>query len=653
MTTIMSLEAGQHIGQYTVIERIGSGGMAEVYKAQHRTLARTAAIKVMHTGFADDPDLLARFKREAQIVAALEHPNIVPVYDFADRAGQPYLVMKFIEGRTLKWHMRKRALSLHEISTICGAIADALTYAHAQGVLHRDVKPSNVMIDADGKPHLTDFGLARLVAQGESSMSSGMIVGTPHYLSPEQASGEHEIGPATDVYALGVMLYEMVVGRVPFDADTPHAIVFDQIYTPPPTPSDVNAEVPPSVEAVLLRALKKVPAARYPTPNALMGAFEAAIAQSGLTELREDRGDVAARSIAAMPKPKRDLNRVPDDAPSVGGLVQEVIGEAGRLVNNTVRPAVTSALVEVRDAFQQTNDAHADRPYTPPTPAQERELIRQRAKRRLRARRGWQIHMVIFMIVNIILLIGANISSSIGTTELQAAIAAETNTEAIAEMKIALTAVNQPWFLIVTLFWLGGLLAHRVHVRSVSAKVEDKRERVLLRRLTAEFGDDWQRVIKQRDYTRIEKGVHADFCRRTAFWAHLQVFIFGNVALMSVGRMVSDILYQVSETMMRLNETTDAQAIAEVASAPLPLAITFIWLFVLVVHGFRAFRSRGDDLHKEIERERTLLERRRTPQPGKRKHALEDEPPPPAVRLTADGELTASTVEAWDEDAAR
>ncbi|MEL7233434.1 MAG: serine/threonine-protein kinase, partial [Chloroflexota bacterium] len=296
----MNLQPGQHIGKYIIEERIGSGGMAVVYRARHKQLQKDVALKMMHESIADDPDLLQRFLREAQIVSRLSHPNIVGLFDYDAENNQSFLVMQYINGRALKWHLRKRVLPLAEINTICTAIANALTYAHENDVLHRDVKPGNVIIAEDGTPFLTDFGLARVVSQGESSLSAGMIVGTPHYLSPEQASGEYEIGPAADIYALGVMLYEMVVGRVPFAAETPHAIVHDQIYTAPPRPTLVNPEIPADVEDVLMRVLEKDPSERYTTANDLMDAFNLAIQQSGLLELSEDRREIAAQSMAKL-----------------------------------------------------------------------------------------------------------------------------------------------------------------------------------------------------------------------------------------------------------------------------------------------------------------------------------------------------------------
>jgi len=201
----MALTQGQTVGPYQVIGQLGHGGMATVYKAYHPRLDRYVAIKVMHKAFTEDAGFIARFEREAQIVAKLEHPHIVPVYDFDELDGQPYLVMKFIEGQTLKKVLSDGPMPLNEIIRVMDDMAGALTYAHQHGVLHRDIKPSNIVIDIHGEPFLTDFGLARVTKAGASTLSADMILGTPQYISPEQASGQAELDPRTDIYSLGVV----------------------------------------------------------------------------------------------------------------------------------------------------------------------------------------------------------------------------------------------------------------------------------------------------------------------------------------------------------------------------------------------------------------------------------------------------------------
>ena len=272
----MSFEIGENVGPYRIMGKLGRGGMATVYKAYHANLDRYVALKVLHPAFLEDPNFLARFQREARLVAKLEHPNIVPIYDFADHEEQPYLVMKYIEGETLKAHLNRRRLDSDEIWNVVNAIGAGLGYAHKAGILHRDIKPSNVIVATDGRIYLADFGLARIAQSGESTLSSDMIMGTPQYISPEQAKGEKDLDNRTDIYSFAVMLYEMVVGQVPFSSDTPFSIIHDHIYSPLPLPHLVNPNVPDEVERVLLKALAKEREDRYESVEALNIAFKKA-----------------------------------------------------------------------------------------------------------------------------------------------------------------------------------------------------------------------------------------------------------------------------------------------------------------------------------------------------------------------------------------
>jgi len=278
----MPFAVGENVGPYRIIEQLGQGGMATVFKAYHASLDRYVAIKALHPAFNQDVTFEARFQREARVVAKLEHPHIVPVYDYAEHEKRPYLVMKFIEGDTLKAKLDGGALSSEDISKIVNAVGSALSYAHKQGVLHRDIKPSNVLVAKDGQMYLADFGLARIAQSGESTLSSDMIMGTPQYISPEQAMGLKDLDQRTDLYSFGVMLYEMVVGRVPFNADTPFSVIHDHIYSPLPLPHTVNPGVPESVERVLLKALAKERDDRYENVSQMVAAFKGAWAEAGV-----------------------------------------------------------------------------------------------------------------------------------------------------------------------------------------------------------------------------------------------------------------------------------------------------------------------------------------------------------------------------------
>ena len=272
----MPFAEGESIGPYRVIEQLGQGGMATVYKAYHAALDRFVALKVLHPAFYEDRTFRGRFQREARVVAKLEHPNIVPIYDFAEHEKRPYLVMKYIEGETLKARLLREPLQAAEITQVVDAIGSALAYAHRQGILHRDIKPSNVLLSSDGCIYLADFGLARIAQAGESTLSSDSIMGTPQYISPEQARGDKDLDAGTDIYSFGVMLYEMVVGQVPFNADTPFSIIHDHIFTPMPLPRSINKDVPESVERVLLKALAKERADRYEDVPSMVAAFKVA-----------------------------------------------------------------------------------------------------------------------------------------------------------------------------------------------------------------------------------------------------------------------------------------------------------------------------------------------------------------------------------------
>jgi serine/threonine-protein kinase len=275
----MPFSSGENVGPYRIVEQLGQGGMATVFKAYHPALDRYVAMKVLHPAFKEDPNFLARFQREARIVAKLEHPHIVPIYDFSEHKGMAYLVLRYVEGETLKVHLKEGPLPSERMLEILKPVAEALAYAHEQGVLHRDIKPSNIMLTPEGGIFLTDFGLARMAQSGESTLSQDMMIGTPQYISPEQAKGE-EVDERTDVYSLGVVLFEMLTGRVPFSADTPYSVVHDHIYTALPLPTTIKPDIPPALERVVLKALAKEKEDRYQKVSELAMALEDAVVEA-------------------------------------------------------------------------------------------------------------------------------------------------------------------------------------------------------------------------------------------------------------------------------------------------------------------------------------------------------------------------------------
>lgn len=269
----MAFIIGEKVGPYEILEEVGRGGMATVYKAYHASLDRHVAIKVMDAAMSSDRDFRERFRREARVIARLDNPHIVPVYDFDEHNGQPYLVLKFIDGPTLGQRIKSTPLSKIEILDLIMAVGSGLQYAHKQGILHRDVKPSNVLLSREGNIYLTDFGLARMV-EGNSSLTGDTIIGTPHYISPEQALNTERLDEGTDIYSFGVMIYELVTGRVPFDADTAFSVIEDHIYTPPPPPKTIKPDLSSDIEDVILKALAKKRIDRYEKVSDLVKAFK-------------------------------------------------------------------------------------------------------------------------------------------------------------------------------------------------------------------------------------------------------------------------------------------------------------------------------------------------------------------------------------------
>jgi serine/threonine protein kinase len=360
----MSFNLGENVGPYRIIEQLGQGGMATVYKAYHAALDRYVAIKALHLAFGEDQNFLTRFQREARLVAKLEHPNIVPVYDYSEHEGRPYLVMKFIEGDTLKARLAQGPLTSAEIEKVVDAIGSALAYAHKQGILHRDIKPSNVLVANDGQLYLADFGLARMAQSGESTLSSDMIMGTPQYISPEQAMGTKELDEGTDIYSLGVMMYEMVVGRVPFNADTPFSIIHDHIYSPLPLPHSINPKVPESVERVLLKALAKERSDRYADVDSLVRAFKEAWTSAGIpmqgTAITMHPAQLKAALPAAKTVAAKSAAKKRSPWPFIVGGVLLIIGclfvlfvLQPDLLLPWLSPATATAIVQVQSPIAQ------------------------------------------------------------------------------------------------------------------------------------------------------------------------------------------------------------------------------------------------------------------------------------------------------------
>jgi len=282
-------------GRYRVLNRLGSGGMADVYCAEDEQLGRKVAVKLLYRRFAEDDEFVERFRREASSAAGLQHPNIVGVFDRGEWDGTYYIAMEYLKGHTLKQLVREHGAMPPDLAVdITIQVLRAAKFAHKRGVVHRDIKPHNVILDEEGRAKVTDFGIARA---GASDMTeTGSIMGTAQYLSPEQAQGQ-PVSPRSDLYSIGVMLYELLTGQVPFDAESPVTIALKHVSEPPVPPAQLNPEISPALEAVVLRALEKDPAMRYADADEFAAA---------LLDARE-RPTVVEQRVEAYPMPAEPL----------------------------------------------------------------------------------------------------------------------------------------------------------------------------------------------------------------------------------------------------------------------------------------------------------------------------------------------------------
>jgi len=264
-----------HLGtRYNLVALLGEGGMAQVYRAHDNLLDRPVAIKILRDQYAKDPAFLARFRHEAKAEAGLSHPNIVNVYDVGQENGQQFIVMEYVEGESLKELIRREApLALGFSLEIAAQICDAVQSAHDKGIIHRDVKPQNVIIAPGGKAKVADFGLAKGLAWSSVS-EAGVVLGTAHYLSPEQAQGQAAT-EASDIYAIGVLLYEMLTGRLPFQGDTAVAVALQHVQDEPVPPRRLNARIPQQVQDIILRAMAKDPTGRFASAREMADALRA------------------------------------------------------------------------------------------------------------------------------------------------------------------------------------------------------------------------------------------------------------------------------------------------------------------------------------------------------------------------------------------
>ena len=310
------IRPGQNVvldNRYKVIEKIGVGGMADVYRGYDELLGRTVAIKILHANFASDEGFVGRFKREAQNAGRLSHPNIVNMYDVGYDQGYHYIVMEYVEGQTLKEYIQEQGkLSVDEAVKFAVAIAEGLEHAHAMGIVHCDIKPHNMLITKSGRLKVTDFGIARAMNSQNTMMYTNSVMGSAHYLSPEQASGK-AIDGSTDIYSLGVVLYEMLTGRVPYEADTPIAVALKHVKDKLIPPTRYNPSIPPLLESVVMKALQKKPADRYRSVSEMIGDLRMSGGFAGFGTSRMRQYDFATQVLPPVNEMTSQLEELDEE----------------------------------------------------------------------------------------------------------------------------------------------------------------------------------------------------------------------------------------------------------------------------------------------------------------------------------------------------
>lgn len=356
----------QQLGTYQIRALLGKGGMARVYRAYDSTLDREVAIKVIRTE-AETPEYIKRFRREARVAANLRHPNIVQVYQLGEQDGIIYMVQELLPGPTLEQFIRDQStpyIPAEHVLAIMTQMARAIDFAHQHSVLHRDIKPSNALYNAVGEIVLTDFGLARNLSDTSyTTTKPGMVMGTPGYIAPEQAISSAAITKAVDIYALGVVLFELLTARLPFEADTPMGVVLKHLYDETPAPSTLRPDLPPTVDQVVLQATAKEPAERFATAEALASALADAWQRSPAATpppLPAAPAAPAAQKPAARRAPSRPQSRPPQPPPPPADTPPPPAEDTLRLDPDNQQPTDHA----VRSTPRQGTPAPADTPHT-------------------------------------------------------------------------------------------------------------------------------------------------------------------------------------------------------------------------------------------------------------------------------------------------
>src|SRR5215212_4510467 len=357
---------GQRLGPYQLVEMIGRGGMAVVYKALQPTLRRYVAIKVMPGYFVHDEGFRNRFQQEAETVAHLEHPNILPIYDFGQEGDVPYIVMPLVTGGTLRDWLAK-PVPLERALQVFSRILAALEYAHSQRVVHRDIKPTNILMSQGDWPLLTDFGIAKIVEPSLRVTRSGTMIGTPEYMSPEQSQGGH-VDHRADLYAMGIILYEMLTGRLPFQGQTPVAVILQHVRDAVPMPSSVNPALSPIWDEVIRRCLAKDANERYSSARVMDDAIQAA-----WQKVKRESGQW--QTVGADPRVLYDsAQRALGD-----GDWQRVISLCGQLLEiDPAHPDAVHLLTQAHDALRRQRGESTGAPVAHLLEQAEAALVAER-----------------------------------------------------------------------------------------------------------------------------------------------------------------------------------------------------------------------------------------------------------------------------------
>ena len=327
---MVSIPAGSSLGRYRVIEQLGRGGMATVFRCHDPNLDRYVAVKVLPSFHTEDPTFVGRFTQEAQTVAKLSHPNILQIYDFGEDKGFSFIVSELIGGGDLQDMLKGEALTVLEVLKFMRPLAEALDYAHAQGIVHRDLKPANVLLDTEGRAILADFGLARMLESSTRFTQASQALGTPEYMAPEQAMGA-DADHRSDLYAFGIMIYQMLLGQTPFRADTPAATLMAHVHQPLPLPTSINPDIEPRLEAILLKSLAKEPDDRFQSAREMIQALGMASDQVTAAAAEGDLGATAVLDIADL--------ELPDATEAATAVIGSETGDAAAVPGAEAAPA--------------------------------------------------------------------------------------------------------------------------------------------------------------------------------------------------------------------------------------------------------------------------------------------------------------------------